>query len=67
MKDINKIINSLKGSNSEEALDKVAKMVKNGESGMSVQQAISIINQLSPYLDRQQQENLRKLVKKLRS
>lgn len=67
MNDINKIINSLKGSDSDEALDKVAKMVKSGESGMSVQQAISIANRLSPYLDRQQQEKLRKLVKKLRS
>lgn len=67
MKDINKIIGSLKGSDSDEALDKVAKMVKNGESGLSVQQAVTIANQLSPYLDRQQQEKLRKLIKKLRS
>ena len=67
MKDLNSIINSLKGADSDEALDKVAKMVKSGEAGMTSQQAISIANRIMPMLDKSQQEKLRKLIKKMRS
>ncbi len=67
MKDLNSIIGSLKGTDSDDALDKVAKMVKNGETGMTPQQAIGVANRIMPMLDRSQQEIMRKLIKKLRS
>lgn len=67
MKDLNSIIGSLKGTDSDDALDKVAKMVKNGETGMTPQQAIVVANRIMPMLDRSQQEKMRKLIKKLRS
>ncbi|MBP3348054.1 MAG: hypothetical protein J6L92_04780 [Clostridia bacterium] len=67
MKDINKVIGSIKDMDSDEALEKVAKMVKNGEAGMTASQAISMANKLMPMLDKSQQEKLRKLIKKLKS
>ncbi len=66
MNNINSIINALKGSSSDEAIDKVVKMVKSGEAGMTAKQAIAIANRLIPMLEGEQKEKVRKLIKKLR-
>ncbi len=67
MADLKKILDSLKDLNNDEAIDKVAKMVKSGEAGISVTQAVAIANRILPMTDRQQQDKIRKLIKKLKS
>ncbi len=67
MADLKKILDSVKDLNNDEAIDKVAKMVKSGEAGISVTQAVAIANRILPMTDRQQQDKIRKLIKKLKS
>ena len=67
MADLKKILDSLKDLNNDEAIDKVAKMVKSGEAGISVTQAVAIANRILPMTDRQQQDKIRKLIKNLKS
>lgn len=67
MPDIKTLLNSLKDLNSDEAIDKVAQMVKRGEAGLSATQAVALANQVLPMLDKKQQEKVRKLIKKIKS
>lgn len=67
MADIKKLMGELNGLDSEEALDRVAKMVKSGEAGVTPQQAINLANKFMPMLDKAQQEKIRKLIKKIKS
>lgn len=67
MTDLKKLLDSLKDLNSDEAIDKVAKMVKSGEAGISPSQAVAIANRVLPMIDKTQQNNVRKLIKKLKS
>lgn len=67
MTDLKKLLDSLKDLNSDEAIDKVAKMVKSGETGISPSQAVAIANRVLPMIDKTQQNNVRKLIKKLKS
>ena len=67
MADLKKILDSVKDLNNDEAIDKVAKMVKSGEAGISVTQAVAIANRILPMTDRQQPDKIRKLIKKLKS
>ena len=67
MADLKKILDSVKDLNNDEAIDTVAKMVKSGEAGISVTQAVAIANRILPMTDRQQQDKIRKLIKKLKS
>ena len=66
MKDLNSIINSIKGSSSTEALDKVATMIKNGEAGITPKQATSMATKIMPMLDKAQQEKVKLLLRKLK-
>ena len=66
MKDLNSIINSIKGSSSTEALDKVATMIKSGEAGITPKQAASMATKIMPMLDKAQQEKVKLLLKKLK-
>ena len=66
MKDLNSIINSIKGSSTPEAIDKVAKMIKSGEAGITPNQAASMASKIMPMLDKAQQEKVKLLLKKLK-
>ncbi len=65
MADIKKLIDSLNGLDSDEALDKVARAVKTGEAGVSQKDAVALANKLLPLLDRKQQEKVRKLIRRI--
>ena len=66
MKDLNSIIDSLKGSSSNEQLDKVAKMIKSGEAGITPNQATAMATKIMPMLNKTQQERLKLLLRKLK-
>ena len=66
MKDLNSIINSIKGSSTPEAIDKVAKMIQSGEAGITPNQAASMASKIMPLLDKSQQEKVKLLLKKLK-
>lgn len=66
MADLKKLLDSLKDLNNDEAIDKVAKMVKSGEAGISAAQAVAIANRILPMADKQQQDKIRKLIKKIK-
>lgn len=66
MKDLNSIINSIKGSSTPEAIDKVAKMINNGEAGITPKQASAMASKIMPMLDKAQQEKVKLLLKKLK-
>ena len=67
MTDLKKVLDSMKNLNSDEAIDKVVKMVKNGEAGITPTQAVALANQIMPMIDKSQQDKVRKLIKKLKS
>ena len=66
MKDLNSIINSIKGSSTPEAIDKVAKMINSGEAGITSKQASAMASKIMPMLDKAQQEKVKLLLKKLK-
>lgn len=66
MKDLNSIIDSLKGSSSNEQLDKVAKMINSGEAGITPKQATAMATKIMPMLNKTQQERLKLLLRKLK-
>jgi len=66
MKDLNSIIDSLKGSSSNEQLDKVAKMINSGEAGITPKQAAAMATKIMPMLNKTQQERLKLLLRKLK-
>ena len=67
MTDLKKVLDSMKNLNSDEAIDKVVKMVKNGEAGITPTHAVALANQIMPMIDKSQQDKVRKLIKKLKS
>ena len=67
MTDLKKVLDSMKDLNNDEAIDKVVKMVKSGEAGITATQAVALANQILPMLDRKQQDKVRLLIKKLKS
>ena len=67
MTDIKKVLDSMKDLNNDEAIDKLVKMVKSGEAGISSSQAITLANRILPIIEKSQQDRVRKLIKKLKS
>ena len=67
MTDIKKVLDSMKDLNNDEAIDKLVKMVKSGEAGISSSQAITLANRILPMIEKSQQDKVRKLIKKLKS
>ncbi len=67
MTDIKKVLDSMKDLNNDEAIDKLVKMVKSGEAGISSSQAITLANRILPMIEKSQQDRVRKLIKKLKS
>lgn len=67
MTDLKKILDSMKDLNNDEAIDKLVKMVKSGEAGISSSQAITLANRILPMIEKSQQDRVRKLIKKLKS
>ena len=57
----------MKDLNNDEAIDKLVKMVKSGEAGISSSQAITLANRILPMIEKSQQDKVRKLIKKLKS
>ena len=67
MTDIKKVLDSMKDLNNDEAIDKLVKMVKSGEAGISSSQAITLANRILPMIEKSQQDRVSKLIKKLKS
>lgn len=67
MTDIKKVLDSMKDLNNDEAIDRLVKMVKSGETGISSSQAITLANRILPMIEKSQQDKVRKLIKKLKS
>lgn len=67
MTDLKKVLDSMKDLNNDEAIDKLVKMVKSGEAGISSSQAITLANRILPMIEKSQQDKVRKLIKKLKS
>ena len=67
MTDIKKVLDSMKDLNNDEAIDKLVKMVKSGEAGISSSQAITLANRILPMIEKSQQDKVRKLIRKLKS
>lgn len=67
MTDIKKVLDSMKDLNNDEAIDRLVKMVKSGEAGISSSQAITLANRILPMIEKSQQDRVRKLIKKLKS
>ncbi len=66
MADIKKLIDSFKGMKDDEAIDKVARMVKSGEAGITATQAITLAKQVMPMMDKANQQKVQKLISKLK-
>ncbi len=66
MADIKKLLDSFKGMNDDEAIEKVAKAIKNGEAGITPAQAITLARQIMPMMDKQNQQKVQKLINKLK-
>ena len=65
MKDINKVVDSVLSSDSDENIDSLVRMIKNGEAGVSSSQVKSFAQRLMPMLDEKQRRTLRKILSKL--
>ena len=65
MKDINKVVDSVLSSDSDENIDSLVKMIKSGEAGVSPSQVKGFAQRLMPMLDEKQRRVLRKILSKL--
>ena len=65
MKDINKVVDSVLSSDSDENIDSLVKMIKSGEAGVSPSQVKGFAQRLMPMLDEKQRRTLRKILSKL--
>ena len=65
MKDINKVVDSVLSSGTDENIDSLVKMIKSGEAGVSPSQVKSFAQRLMPMLDEKQRRTLRKILSKL--
>jgi len=59
------MLEGMEGKSEDELIDEIARMIKSGQGGLTVNKAKQMINTIMPMLDGAQKKKLSKLVKAL--
>jgi len=62
---LSKMMEGMEGKSEDELISEIAKMIKSGQGGLTVNKAKQMINTIMPMLDGAQKKKLSKLVRAL--